>query len=408
MKNLLLSLATVCIALYCTHLLGEAETVDVQKATKENGNNLEQASDADNEVNSVFEEAMESELEELGVSEEMKSRLTQRLREAPENLPMDTEKGGEETAAESDANNDALEPFERAKEDIAKIVKQYREDVKEHLRKQLRNNFAKGERALREIYGKDATKDEIIEEIIKEWEEAVNEAAKIPMDVKIGIAFQRLEKLIPELVGISTTWQTTEKTALFLIVTTALAKHYKVPDDKVEKLESVIERLIDVVPDKNQGMLGVQTRHYTRGLVLQFKNVYEEIKELDQDKKELMKISDEVQSSNANVETKEIDRFVSCVDDMRRRANKAFVKLFSSLTRRLEKTVAAVEKWHPHSDDSVRWKKIDNALGRSLTFITPNIQRVINTEMSRNCYLEFDVESLKDDYSLQLRKPKEN
>lgn len=211
MKNLLLSLATVCIALYCTHLLGEAETVDVQKATKENGNNLEQASDADNEVNSVFEEATESELEELGVSEEMKSRLTQRLREAPENLPMDTEKGGEETAAESDANNDALEPFERAKEDIAKIVKQYREDAKEHLRKQLRNNFAKGERALREFYGKDATKDEIIEEIIKEWEEAFNEAAKIPMDVKIGIAFQCLEELIPELVGISTTWQTTEK-----------------------------------------------------------------------------------------------------------------------------------------------------------------------------------------------------
>lgn len=401
MKNLFLSLATVCIAIYCTYLHAEVETEDVQKATEENGNNLEQVSDADNKVDSTLEEAMESELEELGLSEEMKSRLTKRLREAPENQPMGADEATESDTTASDNTTDITEM-------LAEFEKQVREDMKEHLRKELRKNFAKGERALREIYGKDATMDEIIEEIIKEWEEAVNERAKIPMDVKIGLAFQCLEELIPELVGISTTWQTTEKTALFLIVTTAIAKHYKVPEDKAEKLESVIERLIEVVPDKNQGMLGVETRHYTRGLMLQFKNVFEEIKKLDQDKMEFIKIRDEVRSLNKSAETEKIDRFVACVDDLHRRANIAYLKIFTSLTRRLEKTAATVKKWGSRADTYERFMKIDRALGMSVVSLTPNIGRVFRSEMSRDCYLEFDVDSLKDDYSLQLRKPTEN
>lgn len=411
MKNLLISLATVCIATYCTYLLGEAETEDVQKATEKNGSNLEHANDANNEVNRVFEETMESEIDELGLSEEMKSRLMKRLREAPENQPMDAEQGREE-AAESESNkSDAvpyhLEPFEKAKEELAELMEQAREKQKASLRKQLGKNFTRGERALREIYGKDATKDEIIEEIIKEWEKFHEETAKIPLDVKIGIAFQYVEELIPELVGISTTWNTTESTTLFFIVTTSLAKHYKVPDDKVAKLESVIERLIEVVPEKNQGLLEVETRHYTRVLMHQFRSVFEQMKKLDQDKVELMKIRDEVQSLNANAESKKIGRFVSCVDDMHRRVNKANLKVFTSLTRRLEKTEATVKKLVSRADTRERFRKIDRALLKSVVPLATNIHRVFRSEMSRQCYLEFDVDSLKDDYSTLLREHKE-
>ena len=345
LKNLLLSSATVCIAIYCTNLLGEAETEDGQKATEKNGSNLEQASDAD---------------------------------------------------------NDPLEPFERVKEEFAKIEKQAREDMKEHLRKELRKNFAKGERALREIYGKDATKDEIIDELIREWEEEYKKRAQIPRDVKLGLAFQCLEELIPELVGISTTWQTTEKTALFLIVTTALAKHYKTPDNKVEKLESLIQRLIKVVPEKNKGLLEVEMIIYAQGIVLDFKRLYDRIEPISLDQMELLRIRDDVRSMNQNAETTEIDKFVTCVDDVRQSVDKAYIKVFSSLTRRLEKTIATVEKARMHSDEAVRFKKIERALGRSLVSLRTNADRVIRALPARNCYFKLDVESLKDDYSLQL------
>ena len=314
--------------------------------------------------------------------------------------------GGEE-AAESD-NTPASDKSTDITGILAEMEQQVLEAEKERLRKIFRKNFARNEKAFREEYGNEATKDEIIEELVREWEEEYKKRAQIPRDEKLGWSFQYLEELIPELLGISTTWRTTKKTTLFYIVTTSLAQYYKTPEDKVEKLESLIERLIEVVPEKNQGLLGVVMVHSAEGLMLDFKLLYERIEPFDLDQMELLRIRDDVRSLNENAETKEIDRFVSCVNDVHQRIDKAYIKVFSALTRRLEKTIAAVEKWRLHSDEAVRFKKIDLALGRSLVPLRTNANRVIRALPGRNCYFKVDVERLKEEYSILGGEPSNN
>ena len=295
-------------------------------------------------------------------------------------------------------------------EKLAELEQQHLESMKEKLRTTLRKNFSRNERGFREEFGKDATKDEIIEALVKEFEETYKKRAKIPTDEKLGLAFQYLEESIPdipELLGISTTWKTTEHTTLFFIVTTSLAKHYNMPDDKVKKLKSVIEQLIEVVPESHQELLEIDTKHYTHALALQFKILFEETQELDQDKMELIKIRNEVRSLNENAVIKNIDRFVSCVDDVHRRADKEFIKLFSSLTRRLEKTVATVEKWLSHADEAVRFRQIDHAIIKSVVPLTPSVRRMTKRVPGRNCYFGVDVDSIQDDYSIRLGDPNE-
>ena len=141
--------------------------------------------------------------------------------------------------------------------------------------------------------------------------------------------------------------------------------------------------------------------------VLQFKYLYERIEPLDRDKMELIKIRNEVQSLNENAVIKNIDKFVSCVDDVHRRADEEFIKLFSSLTRRLERTVATVEKWLLHADEAVRFRQFDRAIMKSVVPLTPNVRRVSRRVPGRNCYFGVDVDSIRDDYSIGLGDPNE-
>ena len=381
MTRLFVGLATVCISVCCAHLCGEAETDDVKNATEDSDSYLEQSSNADSEDQEIFKETMDSGLKETGLSEDA-------------------------TEGETIKSDDTDDPTE----ELSWLEQEGLKFAKENYRRQLRKNFAQNERGFREEFGEDATKDEIIEKLLKEFEEAYKERKKtrVPRDVKIGMSFQYLEELIPELVGTSTTWKTTEHTTLFHMVTTVLAKHYKMPVDKAEKLETLVERLIEVVPEKNQGTLGVETKWYTQDLMLDFKNLYERIEPYYLDKVELIDLRDDLRSLNDNANTKKIDRFISCVDDIPRQTNKAYAKVLSSLSLRLEKTVATVEKWRSHSDEAVSFKNIDRALQNSILSLRTNASRVIGRVPERNCYLEFDVDSLKDDYSLLLRKPNEN
>ena len=413
-----MSLATVCIAICCTYLLGETETDDVKALTEENDSNLEESSNFDIEDKGDFDEIVDNDIEKFGLSEEMNSGLKKTLQN-PENQSNDKDPVGEGTAEDETTHPtwwvDGSRPGNPIYEALAakweRIAQQELEDWKEEMRKRIRKNFARNERGFREIYGKDITKKEIIEELVKDMAEEYEEKRKVPSEVRIELALQYLEELVPELLGISTTWKTTNPKTLFSIVTTSLAGHYKTSEEGVDKLESAIERLIDVVPEDpgiHQRLLEGDTWHYYRVLVLEHKALRDDIKLLDQDKIELIEIRDEVRSLNENAKTSKIDRFVSCVDDVHRWTDKEFIKLFSSLTRRLEKAVATVEKWHSHANEAVRFKKVHTAIGTS---ILPHSNRIgpIRFRLSqRSCYLKFDVESLKDDYTALLGNPNEN
>lgn len=418
MKRSLMSLAAVSVAICCTYLLGETETDDVNTETEENGNNLEESSNIEIEVNGDFDESVDSDIEEFGLSAEMESGLKKTLQK-PENHSTDKSHGGEETSEDETAYPtwwvDGSHPGNPAYEAIAakweRIAQQNLEDWKEQMRKRMRKNFAKGERALREIYGKDATKDEIIEELVQDLAEEYEEKLKVPSEEWIELAFQYLEELVPELFGISTTWKTTNPKTLFSIVTTSLARHYNTSEEEVAKLESVIKRLIEVVPEdpaNHQRLLETDTWHYYRVLLLVHKALRDDVKLLDQDKIELIAIRDKVRSLNENAKTRKIDRFVSCVDDIHRWTDKEFIKLFSSLTRRLEKITATVEKWLEHSDEAVRFERIHTAIGTSIVPHANRIEQIRFRLIQRSCYLNFDVESLKDDYTALLGNPSEN
>ena len=119
---------------------------------------------------------------------------------------------------------------------------------------------------------------------------------------------------------------------------------------------------------------------------------------------ELIEIRDEVRSLNENAKTKNIDRFVSCVDDIHQRTDNEYIKVFSSLTSGLEKTVAAVEKWLSHSDVAERDKNIVRAINSSVVPEAMKVWQVTDRVTLRNCYMEVDVDSVKNDYSILLRR----
>lgn len=386
----------------------------MQKATEENGTNLEQASDAENTVKGDFDKSVQRDIEKFGLSEEMESGLIKTPHKT-ENQSTDLVLVGEETSDDEttpptwwvDGSRPGNPVYEAIAAKSERIAQQQLEDWKEEMRKQFRKNFAQNEKGFREIYGKDITKEEIIEELVNDLAEEYGEKRSVPIEMRIELAFQCLEELVPELLGISTTWKTTNPKTLFSIVTTSLARYYKTSEDGVDKLESVIERLIEVVPEDpgiHQRLLESSTWHYYRVLVLEHKALRDDIKLLDQDRIELIEIRDEVRSLNENAKTRKIDRFVSCVDDIHLWTDKEFIKLFSSLTRRLEKAVVTVEKWHSHSDETVKFEKIHSAIGTS---IEPHSYRIAQLRFrlsQRSCYLKLDVESLKDEYALRLEE----
>ena len=418
MKSSLMRLATVCVAICCTYLLGETETDDANAVTEENDNNLEESSNVDIEVKGDFDESVDSNIDKFGLREELESGHKKNVIK-PETQSDDKSLVGEETAEDETTYPtwwvDGSLPGNPAYEAIAakseRIAQQELENLKEEMRNRIRKHFAQNERGFREIYGKDVTKEEIIEELVNDWAEDYEENRSIPIESRIELSLKYLEELVPELLGISTNWKTTNPNALFSIVTTSLARHYTMSEEEVDKLESVIERLIEVVPEdpgSHQRLLVSSTWHYYRVLVLEHKALRDAIKLLDQDKIELIAIRDKVRSLNEKAKTRQIDRFVSCVDDIHRWTDQEFIKLFSSLTSMLEKTVATVEKWHSHSDEAVRFKKVHVAIGTS---IEPHSYRIAQLRFrlsQRSCYLKFDVESLKDDYALLLGEQKKN
>ncbi len=418
MKSSLMRLATVCIAICCTYLLGETETDDVNAVTEENDNNLEESSNVDIEVKGDFDESVDSNIDKFGLREELESGHKKNVIK-PETQSDDKSLVGEETAEDETTYPtwwvDGSLPGNPAYEAIAakseRIAQQELEDWKEEIRKRIWKNFARNERGFREIYGKDVTKDEIIEELVNDMAEEYEEKRNVPIEARIELSLQYLEELVPELLGISTTWKTTNPKTLFFIVTTSLARHYKTSEEGVNKLESAIERLIEVVPEdpgNHRRLLESSTWHYYRVLLLEHKALRDEIKLLNQDKIELIAIRDKVRSLNEKAKTRKIDRFVSCVDDLHQWTDDEFIKLFSSLTRRLEKTVATVEKWHSHSDEAVRFKKVHVAIGTSIEPHSYKIAQLRFRLSQRSCYLKFDVESLKDDYALLFGEQKKN
>jgi len=242
--------------------------------------------------------------------------------------------------------------------------------------------------------------DELIERS-KDWFEEALESedlpSRTPEDIRVGQGIKVLEGLIPELQGLSSSWEKTEPVILFSHLVPALAKYHKLPDSELKELISVIEQFIDLVPEQNRELLNVDANHYFRLLVLEYKFMQEELAEFDYEKELLTQLRSDLLSVDHTANTKQIDEFLSCVDDVHKAADKEFSKLFTSLNRVLNRSLNSIEKFNEMDDKQLRDERVAKVVLKTLV---PHSSKIINTTFkvtSRICYLAVDVDEINSE-----------
>ena len=112
-------------------------------------------------------------------------------------------------------------------------------------------------------------KAESIEEAMRKYHEVMDNP-----EVAFEQQLKQLETFIPELSGISSTWETKEKPTLFAELTIAIARHHKSNNKQIARLKTTTQRLIDTGPAE---LLSVDMHFFTKLLVSRVQSIHEDL-----------------------------------------------------------------------------------------------------------------------------------
>lgn len=268
----------------------------------------------------------------------------------------------------------------------------------------IRTRLEPMEEALREDGDIDEEHIEILFQSMRKFIRSGELPSKIPPNVRIGRSLKVLEGLIPELFGTSKTWEDAEvATDVFSPVVVGLARYHKLSDAGVNKLSSTINQFIDLGTNSRyeRDQVESSTYLYFFSLVLSYTEfLRKDLSLLEQDREELLQVRAKLLSTDPKKNTRQIDKFVSCVDSIHKKADKEFTNLFTRLTKALEKTVTSINKAQSIDNEELKQNKIDQAVRQNFVKEASGskILHLVNKIRRRDCYIEVDVDLIKFNY----------
>ena len=249
--------------------------------------------------------------------------------------------------------------------------------------------------------------DEDIERIFQFMREFIRSddlPSQTPAKIRIGRSLKVLEGLIPQVTGTSTTWEDTEDaTDVFATVIVGLAQFHNLSDAGVEKLSSSIDKFIDLGTNSEYERDRVEwsTYFYFFSLVLPYTEfLRRDLSALDQDRDELFQVRAKLRTEDPKTSTRQIDKFVSCVDSIHKKADKEFTKLFSRLTKALDKTVAAIDKAQSIDNEVLKQQKIFRAIDQNFVKQASGskILHLVNKIRFDECLRKVSMDRIKFNY----------
>lgn len=213
--------------------------------------------------------------------------------------------------------------------------------------------------------------------------------------IKKGL--KTLEGLIPELLEISSTWETSQWSTIFRMLTVSIARHYNLADRGVELLSETIDKFILAVPEQSQGLLDILLEHYSIILVEAYDELQDKLSILEIDAEEMSKEREEILEVNPNTNTRHMDTFLSCVESVRKSCQKEFLELFQSLRKSLEEATVSIDKMKNLEDKDLSTKNIRNTIKEHMTKNANKIFLTTTKITARNCYLGSDIEKFRSD-----------
>ncbi|MXZ44876.1 MAG: hypothetical protein F4Z01_07885 [Gammaproteobacteria bacterium] len=253
------------------------------------------------------------------------------------------------------------------------------------------------EKSLERLLRRTGMIDEEIEQYKKDLAE--KRANLPPENVRVGQGIQKIERLMPEVEGLSSTWESVDPPILVCNLTVALAEYHKLPEATLQKLAANLDQYVHVGSKHVPEILNSVTNDYVRRLVLDYERLIDDLTALENDRKTVSKVRQELLSIEPDTNTRKLDKFVSCVQETRDKADREFIKYFSSLTSALDKTVKSIDKSQRIKDDLSRELSIGRAVSKTLGYGPySSIGRTYLRILKRDCYARFDIESLQEDF----------
>lgn len=218
------------------------------------------------------------------------------------------------------------------------------------------------------------------------------EESKTNLDSRLVHGLTTIEELVPELSGISNTWETTDTSTRFADLTIALAKFHEPNGEKVDRLSEAINNLKSVVPENEQSLLKSDMSFFSKQLVENFDLVQSRLSGVTSDANVVLDLKANLLRLYPDISVGFADRFESCIDTLTDKNRKGFTKLFSAVTRRLERATKSIEKIKTSDKDFSR-KARRTVMNIFPNFIIEfaNIRRSVQPTI---CYRKIDYEQI--------------
>lgn len=242
--------------------------------------------------------------------------------------------------------------------------------------------------ALSESLGFDLS-DEETAELMEDAKREFRELRKNP-ELAFETQLKNLEIVIPELSGISSTWETKEKSTLFSELTIAIARHHKSNDKQITRLQTTTQMLIDAVPEEQ---LSVDMWVYTRSLVTNVQSIQGDLSMFEQESTEFLEMKERLLDLAPDSDISSIDAYLTCVDSSRTNANKKVTKMFGTLANKMDRAAKSIEKMQLTDQDfSI---EIVTTISNVFTPYIVGLNNLSHGIFSDNCYAKIDFELLE-------------
>ena len=233
-------------------------------------------------------------------------------------------------------------------------------------------------------YDDEETAD-FIEEAMRELHEELNNPEAL-----FEQHLQKLETVIPELSGISSTWETKEKTTLFSELTIAIARHHKSNDKQITRLQATTQSLIDAVPEEQ---LSVDMWIYTRSLITNVQSIQQDLSMFEQESTVILEMKERFLDLDPEIDVSFSDDFLTCVDSLRTKSNQDVTKMFGTLANKMDRAARSIEKMQ-RTDQDFRIE-IFTTISNVFTPYIVDLGKLRRRIFSNNCYDKVDFERLE-------------
>ena len=198
--------------------------------------------------------------------------------------------------------------------------------------------------SLEDLIEEHGLKDAISPEILDEVKQKSAEREANP-ELYFANSLKVVEKIDPSLAGISDTWQNDETAEFLKVLITGLANYYEISDEEKKTFYASILRLTTFIPNKQHKFLSSKLESFSKSIVRHLEITHGFVLSSQNEEKTLLiDLKEEILAKNSKTDVREIDQYLSCLNEIDQTERKGMSKYLSQFIKSLEKYSLKIEE----------------------------------------------------------------